>query len=135
MTNNNTTTVFKSQLVADTADMIKAAGLKVYVSLWSSSTSKPTYFYFTDGENIGYCQEGYFGGIMFSTVHKPCRECGTGYRLTDDPGTYQPTIEDAKQAFIMFPKWAKHKDRAAVKKYSTWAEYATKNNSCEYLEY
>lgn len=138
-TATTTPQVFKSQFLTDAADMIKAAGLKVYWGLWKHTTSKPTYFYFTDGVNIGYCQEAYFGGIQFSTVHRPCRECGTGFGLSDDrhgfTGEIAPTIETAKQAFIKYPNWATSSDRKAVVKYKNWEEYAAKNNSCEYVEY
>lgn len=134
-TQTQSESIFKSQLVTDAAKMIKAAGLKVYWGSWNHATSKPSYFYFTDGKNIGYCQEGNFGGITFSTVHKPCRECGTGYRITDDPGTYQPTIEEAKAAFILAPSWARHSDIKAIRKYADWNEYTAKNTSCEYVQY
>jgi len=134
---NTQTAIFKSELLTDTADMIKAAGFKVYWSRWSDDTRKATYFHFTDGTNIGYCQEGYFGGIRFSTVHKPCRECGTGFGLTDDPGIYSPTIEDAKQAFIIAPNWAKINDLKAVKKYANWQEFVKSpiHSMPEYIEY
>ena len=63
---NTQTAIFKSEILTDTADMIKAAGFKVYWSRWNDDSRKATYFHFTDGTNIGYCQEGYFGGIRFS---------------------------------------------------------------------
>lgn len=133
----NPALVFKSELLQNTADMIKAAGMRVFISKWSHNETKPTYFHFTDGENIGYCQEGHFGGISFSTVHRPCKECGTGYGLTDfnDPGIYEPTIKDAKQAFINAPSWARPTERAAVIKYKNWEEYTQRNTMPEYLEY
>jgi len=127
-------TIFKSQLLADTADMIKAAGYKVYWSLWRHDTSKPSYFHFTDGIRIGYCQQGYFGGIMFSTCHKPSTEAGTGFGLQDDPGVYEPTIKDAEKAFMDCPQWFRHKKFTPIK-YANWEEYAAKNNSAEYVEY
>lgn len=135
-TQTNTETVFKSQLLTDTANMIKAAGYKVFYSVWRHDTSGlgHTYFHFTDGKQIGYCQERYFGGITFSTVHKPCKECGTGFGL-EEAGIYNPTIKDAKKAFILAPNWAKISDVEAVRKYADWNEYASKNNSPEYIEY
>ncbi|MBM6698730.1 hypothetical protein H5976_08775, partial [Streptococcus alactolyticus] len=72
---------------------------------------------------IGYCQEGYFGGIRFSTVHIPCKNCGSGFGLTDDQGIIEPTINDAKQAFINYPQWVNIYDRASVKKYIDWNHY------------
>jgi hypothetical protein len=132
----NTESIFKSQLLTDTAEMIKAAGLTVYYSVWKHSSEKPTYFYFTDGKNIGYCQEDYFGGIKFSTVHIPCRNCGTGFGLNED-GLFNPTIEDAKRAFIIAPHWANRNDVQSVKKYESWQQYISKplNNMCEHIQY
>lgn len=127
--------VFKSELLQSVADMIKAAGMKVYISNWANASAKPTYFHFTDGDNIGYCQEAYFGGITFSTVHKPCRECGTGFGLNED-GLYSPTVKDAKRSFIHAPNWAKRTDYEAVKKYANWEEFTKRNTGPEsYTEY
>ena len=135
METTQTNTVFASELLQQTADMIKAEGMQVYYSEWSSSKAKPTYFHFTDGKNLGYCQQGYFGGVRFSTVHKPCRECGTGYGLDDDPGTYNPTIQDAKRAFILAPNWANSSDIKAIKKYANWEEYTKRNSMPKYIQY
>jgi len=137
---SNTTTktdnVFSTQLLADMADMLKDNGLSVYWSKWSSGTAKPTYFHFTDGVNIGYCQEAYFGGLSFSTVHKPCRGCGTGFGLNEN-GIYQPTLKDAERAFIIAPNWANSNDVRDVKKYKSWDEYSNTplNKMCEYVKY
>lgn len=128
--------IFKSELLTNTAEMIKAAGMTVYYAVWTHSDQKPTYFYFIDGNNIGYCQEDYFGGVKFSTVHKPCRECGTGFGL-NEYGIFEPTIEDAKKAFIIAPNWAKRNDAQAVRKYKGWEEYISTplNNMCKYIHY
>ena len=132
----NTESIFKSELLANTADMLKAAGISIYYSVWKHTSEKPTYFYFVNGNNIGYCQEDYFGGVKFSTVHKPCRECGTGFGLNED-GLFEPTIEDAKRAFIIAPNWAKSHDVKAVRKYESWQQYISTplNNMCQYIQY
>ena len=128
--------VFKGLLLKNTADMLKAAGLQVFVSVWENDSRPATYFHFTDGVNIGYCQEGRFGGIRFSTVHRPCKECGTGFGLQDDPGISSPTLEDAKQAFVIAPEWADHKDRAAVRKWANWEQFAAdKERFCKVVGY
>lgn len=133
--------VFKTELLQSVADMIKAAGMKVYISNWSNSSANPTYFHFTDGDKIGYCQESpYFGGIQFSTVHKPCRECGTGFGLSDDKAgldaKFNPSIENAKRAFIHAPNWATRTDYEAVKKYANWDEFTKRNTGPDsYTEY
>ena len=64
---------FKGELLQSFADELKANGFKIYYSPYDDGR-KTTYFYFVEGDNIGYCQEGYFGGLQFSTVHKPCRD-------------------------------------------------------------
>lgn len=135
-TQTNPETIFKSHLLTDTAEMIKAAGYKVFYSVWRHDTSGPgfTYFHFTDGQQIGYCQEGYFGGIRFSTIHKPSTQAGTGFSLQDDPGIYEPTIEDAKKAFINVPAWFRREKFTPIK-YANWAEYTAKNDSAEYVEF
>lgn len=114
---------FKTELLQQTADMIKDAGYKVYISVWKHENGlvKPNYFHFTNGQKIGYCQEGYFGGIRFSTVHKPSAICGTGFGLQEDPGLYAPTIKDAEEAFIVKPKW--FKKHFTPTKYESWDEY------------
>jgi hypothetical protein len=38
-----------------------------------------TYFWFTDGDRIGYAQADRLKGPSFSTVHKSCKHAGTGY--------------------------------------------------------
>ena len=131
-----TNEIFKGELLANTANMLKDAGMKIYYTP-GNNNAKTTYFFFVEGDNIGYCQEGYFGGIRFSTVHKPCKECGTGYGLTDDPGLFEPTIKDAKQAFISAPNWATSNDRQAVRKYKNWEDYMNCpiNQILEKIEY
>lgn len=129
--------VFKSDMLKNLADSLKAEGLRVFVSSYSSiKESKSSYFHFTDGINIGYAESPYFGGIKFSTVHKPCRQCGTGFAMNDYMESIDsPTTKDAKACFITAPNWASPSDRAAVIKYKNWDEYAAKNNTCTYIEY
>ncbi len=129
------TQIFKSELLQSFADELKENGFKIYYSPYDDGR-KTTYFYFVEGDNIGYCQENYFGGLSFSTVHKPCRECGTGYGLNED-GIYEPTIKDARKAFINYPNWATAKDRQAVKKYKNWEDYQTiaVNRILKYVQY
>lgn len=102
-------------------------GLQVFTTIYNHNKGAAvTYIYFTDGINIGYAQNNYFGRISFSTVHKPCKECGTGFGLNSD-GIYSPTIDDAKKAFIIAPHWAKPSDIKAVKKYKNFADYSAQS--------
>lgn len=131
--------VFKTELLEHTANMLKDAGLKVYYSANKDGEidSPVTYFNFTDGVNIGYCQDNYFGGVTFSTVHKPNKNCGTGFGLQDyHHGIFEPTLQDAKEAFIIAPNWATANDRASVTKYKNWDEYAAKESHWRtFIEY
>jgi len=129
--------IFKSELLQNTAQMIKDAGYKVFYSVWKTLGGKPSYFHFTDGTKIGYCQEAYFGGIQFSTVHKPSTQAGTGFALNDDPGNYNPTIKDAEKALSHgMPGWFIRRAKGwKPTKYESWEEYAAKNNSPKYVEF
>lgn len=109
----------------------KASGLRVYVR----PTERPrnTYAFITDGKGIAYVQEEYFGPPKISTMHKPCRECGTGFGL-DIPAT----VDNVRAAMEMVaPKWATPSDRRAVRKWESWEEYANSNhgNWSDLIEY
>jgi len=78
-----------------------------------------TYFHFSKDGKIGYVQQNYYGGYTFSTVHKPCRECGTGFRFSDtdfDDLTLENAINCAN---CVAPNWARQSDRNAVRKYES----------------
>lgn len=104
-------------LSAETLDAIAACGFDVYQNAdpqWQS------YAYFTDGQNIGCIQTGHFGGLSISTVHIPCKECGTGFGL-DSLG--ELTRENLARAFCHAPSWATQRDREAVRKYRDWEHF------------
>jgi hypothetical protein len=73
-----------------------------------------TYFYFTDGERIGYAQADRLKGPSFSTVHKPCKHAGTGYKA-----------ESMSRALEHRPSWAVND--APVIKYRDPAEFIAKH--------
>ncbi len=113
-------------------EALKNAGYKILVYA-KEGEEEPTWFFYGDDKNIGYAQAGDYGGVRFSTVHKPCRECGTGFGLQSwDEAIFDPTIKDALKAFISYPNWAKPNDRKAVVKYANIEEYATKENTLKY---
>lgn len=66
-----------------------------------------------DGNFGSICCSNY-SGFDFNTVHKPCRECGTGYVIETETDI---TIENAKKTLIFAPNWATSKDIKAIKKY------------------
>jgi hypothetical protein len=73
-----------------------------------------TYFYFTNGERIGYAQADRTKGPSFSTVHKPCRHAGTGYKA----GSFAEALSHR-------PSWAMND--APVIKYRDPAEFIAKH--------
>lgn len=82
--------------------------------------------------NFGYIQcSNYFGGYDFSTVHKPCKEAGTGYGILRDAA---PTVENANKTLLTYPDWAKHNEKQAIKKYKTIEEFLNNKNTnwCNY---
>jgi hypothetical protein len=68
----------------------KSQALQVYAPVNLTS-----YFYVTDGINIGYCQFDNVQGERFGTVHKPCHENGTGFM-----------VDKLEEVFITKPIWS-----------------------------
>ena len=93
------------------ADVLAHNGLNVYYP------EKPTtYFWFSDGENIGYVQIEKTG-FSFSTVHRPNKYSGTGFQV--EKHVYPATIWDALKTF-MVPNWAY---RMEYIKYHSWDQF------------
>lgn len=81
-----------------------------------------TWFLFAKDNKIGYVQDNRFDGFSMSTVHKPNRECGTGFRFTEGWGIL--TVENALNCANCFAAhWASKKDREAIVKYSNAQDY------------
>jgi hypothetical protein len=100
--------------------LLKENGFKLYTSV--RENEKPSWAHIVKGENIGYVQCAYFGGLSFSTEHKPNKNCGSGFGLTEN-GIYNPTVNDAERSFIFAPHWAKKEDVKHVIKYKGWEDY------------
>ena len=96
---------------------LKDGGFKVY-----APTNITTYCNFVKDDKIGYVERGDYG-FNFGTVHKPCRECGTGYSIHREIGN--PTVEMAEDCLRFAPHWASSTDVQAIKKYKNWEEYAS----------
>lgn len=104
------------------------------ILIYISNDKRPTSWILYGFENkIGYCQvDRWEYRIRFSTVHRPASGIGTGYGLDDEfEGIENPTIEDAKRAFILRPKWAKKSDPTPVK-YKDLEEYMNKETILKY---
>lgn len=112
------------QLMADT---LKREGLRVFYRE-PTTEEKPTYFFFTDGKSIGYCEGGSFFGVRFGTVHKPNRTTGTGYSLQNQFEGVDATIDNAKKAFCFAPNWARPADLSSIVKYASFDEYLSSSD-------
>lgn len=80
---------------------------------------KPTWLHFSKDNKIGYVQWEKYRGARFSTTHRPCKECGTGFSLQDYLEYTDLTLQNAESTFITAPNWAKPKDIKHVVKYSS----------------
>lgn len=122
------------ELLKETAKLIKAKGFDIFQSTWKATGLADTYFYFTDGKNIGYCQTEY-GGIKFSSQHKPSTEFGTGYSLQ-----VEPLHEVNEEIIDKMIKKVTTPDRpgylSTVKSspipWESWEAFKKRNSSCEY---
>ncbi len=94
---------------------LKAKGFKVY-----APAKITTYCHFVKDDQIGYLERGEYG-FNFSSVHKPCHECGTGYQIHREIN--RPTVEMAEDCLVLAPHWAWSKDVLATKKYKNWEDY------------
>lgn len=121
-------TTIKQQLLHDFIERLKNAGFKVYLS--DGKVMPVTWCHFVKDDKIGYVESGDYG-FNFGTVHKPCRECGTGFGMERE--THNPTIRMAEDCLIVAPSWARS-DIPYVKKYKDWQEYVSLNNWTTYRE-
>lgn len=104
---------FKTELLKGFVAELKQNGFKVYVV----DDNKPiTFINFEKGFNVGYVQDDYFGGLNFSSVHKPSQGNGTGFQIHKE--IIKPTIQHALDCFDK-PYWAK----GNILKWKSFDEY------------
>lgn len=122
---------YADERIGTLTEQAKAEGLKVYTH---DSDGPIRQVYVTDGTLIATVSERNIICIGVGTVHKPCRECGTGFGLvSSDDGTVD--LDAIKAAMrTTAPKWASAKARAAVRKYASWDDCATSNNWTTYTQ-
>ena len=99
------------QSLKEYADILVRRGLKAYYP-----ENATTYFWFSDGINIGYVQIE-SSGFSFSTVHRPNKQSGTGFQV--EKHVYPATIWDALNTFKT-PNWA---HRMPCVKYHNWEQF------------
>jgi len=106
-------------LLKDYIKLLKENGFKVI-----SSLDNPEYIFFEKNKNIGYCEINRFFGLDFNTVHKPCREHGTGFNIYKH--ITEPNITHALNTFILAPQWAINTNR--IIKYKSLEELIKESN-------
>lgn len=95
--------------------MALSLGAKVY----QRDPERDTWFYYTDGTHIGYCQFPGHDSPSLSTVHVPNTTTGTGFIYTDRWEEITP--EKMRAAMTCFaPQWASARDCETVKKWKDW---------------
>lgn len=108
----------KSQTI-ELIETFKTKGFEVY-----APANLTTYFWLVKGDNIGYCQIDRLEGIVFSTVHKPNRQSGTGFR-----------VNSAEHAVsVNVPHWALYLS-GSVKKYKNVNEFLAAQKWCNPVKY
>lgn len=117
---------FENQDLEKVVSIAKDRGYKVYT--FQSAGNIKQIFIVNQENQIGSCS-AYFGGITFSSVHKPDKEIGTGFRVSGefaDP-------EKLDICFRSYPSWPTSKN---VIKYKSWDEYISSpiNRILKYYE-
>lgn len=87
-------------------------------------------YFFKDGK-FGDVNADYFYSFNFGTVHKPCRQCGTGFSTARETDL---TIKNAEDSLIFAPAWATSEDIKAVQKYKFIDEFINSTNN-KWAEY
>ena len=103
------------QSLKEYADILVRGGLSVYYP-----ENATTYFWFSDGINIGYVQIE-SSGFSFSTVHHPNKQSGTGFQV--EKYVYPATLQHALNAFKA-PGWAYSMQ---CTKYNSWDQFQAKH--------
>lgn len=106
-----------------TAEMIafiKSCGYRVFIRP-STRNVENEYCFYTDGTRIGYAQWRTYRSDNVGSVHKPSRENGTGYHVSEK--ITRETLDYAIN--LVKPGW--DRGRAAVVKYANWEAFHNAN--------
>jgi len=124
---------YADERIGEIVEQAKAEGLKVY-TFDKADRGKIQQVWITDGVHIASLSTRDIICIGTSTVHKGAEDIGTGFGIhTSDE--HNVDLEAVKQAMrINAPSWATPKQRAAVRKYASWEEYANRNNWTTYTQ-
>ena len=109
----------QNQHTAEMIALIKSCGYRVFIRP-STRNVENEYCFYTDGTRIGYAQwSGYRSSV--GSVHKPSRENGTGYRVSEKIN--RETLDYAIN--LVKPGW--DRSAAPVVKYANWDAYHSAN--------
>ena len=95
--------------IQDLIQQAKKKGFEVY-----APEKLTSYFYFSKDDKVGYAQLDRMTGPSFSTVHKPNKSTGTGYKV----GSFS-------EALCFKPMWACSRD--VVVKYDSLSDFLKKH--------
>lgn len=112
------TTVFEHGDLRAFAELLIRSGYRVFACP-TCPTGNKTWFIFEKNGHIAYAQRDDYAAVHLSTIHKPCRAHGSGFRITEE--SIIPTIADAAAAFVAVPSQF---SGARVEKYKSFDEYA-----------
>lgn len=127
MTTEKTKKQIQLEELTSFAQLLKDNGFAVLVS---AKHPFEWLYFFKDGK-FGTVSPDYFYSFNFGTVHKPCRECGTGFGTDREADL---TIENAEKALIHHPNWALPSDIKAIRKYNSVYEFINSTNN-KWAEY
>lgn len=115
---------FKNEEIKNCLELLLSNGYRVFKSFFDPK-SQLTYFTYSKDDKVAYLQADY-SGVKVSTVHKPCREFGTGFGIWEY-SKINVDLELLNDGFISVPPWAKG-DASKVVKYNSLDEYFTYEN-------
>jgi hypothetical protein len=111
-----------NNVLKEYAVLLLKNGFKVYVH---EPKELIKWLYFEKNNNIGYVQKNYFGGLDFSSVHKPNTETGTGFQIHTE--IINANINHALDCFVNYPFWCVSlREKKSVIKYKDINEFLNK---------
>ena len=124
-------TTFENEALQELVKIAKENGYRVFAFQKDKPISQVLIV--SESGKIGSASASW-GGLSYSTTHKPCREFGTGFGLSGVNGCELPSIERIRDCTeTIKPHWA---GIGQVVKYRDWEEYKAyrMNAILEYFE-
>lgn len=104
-------------MISDLISQAKANGFDVY-----APENITSYFYITKDNKIGYCENNNLIGPKYSTVHKPNKSSGTGFK-----------VDNMQDTLMHSPYWAGGLSETVIK-YKSKEEFINKH-WCKLIKY